>query len=143
MNYLLKIISSLVLALALFFIVIFPTLPLYAKDINLSPEILELTNEFSNGFCIEILNGATPENAGQIASKKLIKGLIFSPIIKEIMTVPKEYIATSLSQEIFVNCGEELGVTEAELNDYLITLANNPSGKTNRDPLKQLGIGSM
>ena len=45
------------------------------------------------------------------------------------MSAPKEDLAASLSNNIFNGCGEELGGTKEELDDYLVQLANKVPSK--------------
>ena len=40
------------------------------------------------------------------------------------MSAPKEDLAASLSNNIFDGCGNDLGGTKEELDDYLVQLAN-------------------
>ncbi len=103
------------------------------EEIGISPSILKVSETFSENFCIFINNGLSPEKAGESAAKKMARGLIFSPVISEIMEAPKESIASTLSQNIFSRCGESIGVTEQELNDYIVQLAKNVPTKSNRN----------
>ncbi len=91
---------------------------------KLTPSVLDLTSEFSDKFCLGISNGLSPDAAGKAASKKIISGLIFSPLMKEISEAPKSLLVTSLSSQIFNQCGSELGVTEEELHAHLLDFAN-------------------
>ena len=58
------------------------------------------------------------------AAAQLSKGLFFSPVMKEILSAPKEDLAVSLSNNIFDGCGNNLGSTKEELDAYLAQLAN-------------------
>ena len=69
----------------------------------------------------------------------MIKGMIFSPFLKEIMAVPKDDLALSISKNIFDSCGNELEVSEQELNNYLVNLANREPAQP--QPFKPFGIG--
>ena len=100
----------------------------FASD--LSPAVSELSKNFSEKFCISIENGMPPEKAGENAAAQLSKGLLFSPVMKELMSAPKKYLAESLSNNIFDGCGNELAATKEELNDYLIQLANKVPTKS-------------
>lgn len=99
---------------------------------DLSPAVSEVSKNFSQKFCTSIGNGLTPEKAGESAANQLAKGLFFSPVMKEIMSAPKEDLAASLSNNIFNGCGNELGGTREELDTYLVQLANKvPNKSTN------------
>ena len=75
--------------------------PAFASTVTLSPKVTAISTEFSEKFCSFISNGMTLEKAGETTVAKLSKGLLFSPVMKEIMSAPKEDIATSLSNNIF------------------------------------------
>ena len=72
----------------------------FAQDIELSPSIQDLSTAFSKNFCMEISQGISPENASENAARDMIKGIIFSPIVKELMDVPKEYLTTLITNNI-------------------------------------------
>ena len=50
--------------------------------------------------------------------------------MKELMSAPKEELAASLSNNIFDGCGNDLGSTKEELDDYLVQLANKVPSKS-------------
>lgn len=82
----------------------------------------------------------TPEKAGETAAVQLSKKLLFSPVMNEIMSASKEDLAFSLSNNIFDDCGNELGATKEELDDYLVKLANKVPRKSkglNLPPVRQ------
>ena len=95
-----------------------------ASSLDLPPAVSDVSKNFSEKFCTSIRNGLTPEKAGESAAAQLSKGLLFSPVMKEIMSAPKEDLAASLSNNIFDACGNDLGGTKEELDDYLVQLAN-------------------
>ena len=101
-----------------------------ASSSDLSPAVSEVSKNFSEKFCTSIGNGLTPEKAGESAAAQLSKGLLFSPVMKEIMSAPKEDLAASLSNNIFDGCGNDLGGTKEELDDYLVQLANKVPSKS-------------
>ena len=104
----------------------------YASSSDLSPAVSEVSQKFAKKFCTSIENGMTPEKAGETAAAQLSKGLLFSPVMKEIMSAPKDDLAVSLSKNIFDGCGNDLGGTQEELDDYLVKLANKvPTKSTN------------
>ncbi|WP_269622632.1 hypothetical protein [Prochlorococcus marinus] len=102
----------------------------FASTTDLSPKITALSKNFSQKFCTSIGVGMTPEKAGETAATQLSKGLLFSPLMTEIMSASKEDLAASLSQNIFEECGNELGGTKEELNTYLSQLANKVPSKS-------------
>ena len=104
----------------------------FSSSADLSPAVSDLTKKFSKKFCMSVENGMTPEKAGETAAAQLSKGLLFSPVINEIMSAPKEDLAASLSNNIFDGCGNDLGGTKEELDGYLAQLAKKiPSKSTN------------
>ena len=108
------------------------SVPTFASTADLSPAVSEVSKNFSEKFCKSIGNGMTSEKAGETAAVQLSKGLLFSPAMKEIMSAPKEDIAASLSNNIFDGCGNNLGGTKEELDNYLDQLANKiPSKSSN------------
>ncbi len=117
------------LMLAMFFLT--PLVSL-ASAADLSPTILDLTKQFSEKFCKSIEIGLSPEKSGETAAVQLSKGVLFSPLMNEIMSTPKEDLAASLSNNIFNECGNKLDATKEELDDYLAQLADKvPSKSTN------------
>ena len=96
----------------------------FASAADLPPSVSDLSKNFSEKFCSSIAKGMTPEKAGETAAAQLSKGLLFSPVMKAIMSAPKEDLAASLSNNIFDGCGNDLGGTKQELDDYLVQLAN-------------------
>ena len=138
MNKVLAIISSFAMTLILLISLV---LPVYAVGPDKPSSVSEVVDDFSNKFCVQISKGETTEGAGKLAAKEMIQGLMFSPVLKEIMATPQEEIVASLSTQISLGCGQDLGVTEVELNDYLLNMASNRSTKPHYDPLKQLGVG--
>ena len=112
-----------------------------ASSSDLSPAVSEVSKNFSEKFCTSIANGLNPEKAGERAAAQLSKALFFSPLMKEIMSAPKEDLAASLSNNIFDGCGNDLGGTREELDVYLVQLANkvpsNSSGGLQLPPTRQ------
>ncbi len=101
----------------------------FASTIDLSPAVSDVSKNFADKFCSSIGNGLTPEKAGESAAAQLSKGLLFSPVMKEIMSAPKEDLAASLSNNIFDGCGNDIGGTKEELDEYLVQLANKVPSK--------------
>ncbi len=132
------------LLLAILMAIAFSMAPVtaFASTTDLSPALLNVSKEFSQKFCSSIDKGVTPEKAGESAAVQLSKGLLFSPILNDIISAPKEDLAKSLSNNIFEGCGNNLGGTKEELDDFLIELANKAPSKSskglNLPPVRQL-----
>ncbi len=62
----------------------------------------------------------------------MIRGLIFSPVFKEIMAIAKEDLPSSLSTNIFDRCGKKINISEGDLYNYLVEFefANRGREKT-------------
>ncbi len=107
---------------------------------DLSPAVSDITMKFSEKFCKSISKGMTFEKAGESAAIQLSTTLYFSPILNEIMSAPKEDLATSLSNNIFEECPKELEGTKEKLDNYLGQLATkvpNKSKGLNLPPVRQ------
>ena len=102
----------------------------FASTADLSPAVSDVSKNFSEKFCTSIANGLNPEKAGERAAAQLSKALLFSPVMKEIMSAPKEDLAASLSKNIFDGCGRDLGGTKEELDNYLVQLAKKVPSKS-------------
>ena len=122
--------KSLILACLTAITFLLASVQTFASTADLSPAVSEVSKNFSEKFCTSIGNGLTPEKAGESAAAQLSKGLLFSPVMKEIMSAPKEDLAASLSNNIFDGCGNDLGGTKEELDDYLVQLANKVPSKS-------------
>ena len=112
----------------------------FALAADLPPAVSDVSKKFSEKFCTSLRKGMTPEKAGQTAAVQLSQGLFFSPVMNEIMSAPKEDVAASLSKNIFDGCGNDLGGTKEELDDYLAELANKIPSKSkglNVPPVRQ------
>ena len=104
----------------------------FASAADLSPAVADLSKDFSQKFCTLIGTGMTPEKAGEIAAAQISKGLLFSPVMKEIMSAPKEDLAESLANNIFDRCSNDIGGTKEELDYYLAQLIKKvPNKSTN------------
>ncbi len=121
-----------------------------ASAAELSPAVSTLSKKFSESFCTSIGKGMTLDKAGQRAvvqlSTQLSQGIFFSPVMNELMSTEKENLATSLSNNIFDECGNDLGGTKEGLESYLTQLASKVPDKSKglnlpqvrqREPLKQ------
>ncbi len=112
----------------------------FASAADLSPAVSELSLKFSEKFCNNIGKGMTTAKAGQSSAIQLSQGLLFSPVMNEIMSASKEDIATSLSNNIFKECGKNLEGNKEELDYYLAQLANKipkESKGLNLPPVRQ------
>ncbi len=116
----------------------------FASAEDLSPAISELSKKFSEKFCTSIEQGNTPEKAGQSAAAQLSpqvsQGLFFSPVMNELMSTPKEVLASSVSKNIIDRCENDLKVTKEELDVYLTQLTNKVPSKPkglNVPPVRQ------
>ncbi len=132
---------------ATFFLVSVAT---FASASELSPAVSDITKKFSEKFCTSIGKGMAPEKAGESAATQLApqltKGFFFSPVMDEIMASSKDDLAASASNNIIDGCGNELGGTKEDLDDYLVRLTNKIPGKTKglnlpsvrqKEPLRQ------
>lgn len=112
----------------------------FVSAADLSPAVSDITMKFSEKFCKSISKGMTFEKAGESAAIQLSTTLYFSPILNEIMSAPKEDLATSLSNNIFEECPKELEGTKEKLDNYLGQLATkvpNKSKGLNLPPVRQ------
>ncbi len=129
--------SHFILAILITIISLLTPVIMFSSTIDLSPDLDDLSMKFSNNFCRSIENGIPPEKAGEKAAIQLTKGLLFSPIINEIMSAPKEDLVASLSNNIYDKCGNNLGSSKEELDSYLAQYAGkipNKSTKSIRMP---------
>ena len=108
---------------------------------DLSPALSEAIQGFSDNYCLAIDNGTSAERAAEVASRQMISGLIFSGLLKEVMLVPKDEMAASVVTQIFDVCGAKIRISEQELNDYLLKLADSGSNETQPKPFKPFGLG--
>ena len=106
----------------------------FALAAGLSPAVSDVTKQFSDKFCASIGKGMTLEKAGESAAAQLLpqltKGFFFSPVLDEIMAASKEELAVSVSNNVFDGCGNELGATKEDVDDYLLQLAKKIPGKS-------------
>ncbi len=133
---------TVVLAITLF---LTPALT-FASAADLSTNVSDVSKKFAEKFCTSLGKGMTPEKAGESAGVQLSRSIFFSPVMNEIMSAPKEDLAASLSNNIFDGCGDDLGGTKEELDDFLVKLAkklpneskglNVPSVRQ-KEPLRQ------
>ncbi len=132
-----KVLNSLV-SIAVTFIFCLPLtlfpLSVSAENVHLASEVSDVVKSFSQKYCVTISNGDEPQNAIQVVSRQMISGLIFSGVLKEVMSVPKDDMAFALTSAIFDGCGSELAISREELNDYLIQLAEKGTEQAESEP---------
>lgn len=116
---------------------------LFAIDIEIAPAVTDVVKSFSEKYCMAISNGGNPEKAAEVASRQMITGLIFSGTLEEVMSVPKDDMASFVASEIFDTCGSDLPISKQDLNDYLIVLAESGEERTQSQPkpFKPFGLG--
>ena len=126
-----------------FFLLLIISFPasIYSQDFQLPPIALELSENFSDKFCVSISDGNTVNTAGEQAAKQIVRNLIFSPKLNEIMALPKEDLALSISTNIYERCGDKLDITSEELNLTLLKIAEREGQGSEPKPFTPFGIG--
>ncbi len=112
----------------------------FGSTADLSPAVSGLTKQFSEKFCTSIAKGLTPEKAGETSAIQISKVIYFSPVMNEIMSASREDLAASLSNNIFDGCGNDLGGSKEELDNYiakLVTKVPKKSQGLNLPPVRQ------
>ena len=127
-------------SITLFAFALFPSAA-FSKPSEFSPALDEAIQGFSDKYCLAISNGTSAESAAEVASRQMITSLIFSGLLTEVMSLPKEEMASFVATKIFNVCGDEIRISEQELNDYLVELADSDSNDTQEKPFKPFGIG--
>ncbi|HJN34471.1 MAG TPA: hypothetical protein QF700_10175 [Prochlorococcus sp.] len=145
MRNLSKYFLSIFLATVLLFSSILTSPPAFANDFELSPAVSEIGETFSDKYCVAISDGSTADKAALVAGRQMISSLMRSGALKEVMAVPKEDMASFIAKNIFEVCGDNIGISEIELNASILNLANqgpsqsqskpfNPSSLINKNP---------
>ena len=116
-------------------------MPVFTQELELPSSVADLGESFSNKFCVEISSGTNPDKAGEIAAKEIVRGLIFSPNIKEIMSVPKDDLALLVSNNIYSKCGQKLEISQDQLTQFLVKFADKDRRPSEPTPFKPFGIG--
>ena len=126
----------------LFSSLLFPSM-LFAKDVEFTPVVTDVVKSFSSKYCVAISNGSAPQEAAETSSRQMISSLIFSGALKEVMSVPKDNMASFVATEIFDTCGSDLSISQQDLNDYLVELAESGETQTQSQPqpFKPFGVG--
>ncbi len=112
-----------------------------ATEVILPSAVADVAKSFSLKYCSEVSNIGDPEKAAEIASRQMISGLIFSGVLKEVMAVPKEEMALFISTEIFNICGNDLFISQSDLNSYLLELADSGQKQNTPQAFKPFGVG--
>ena len=115
---------SIFLAAILLFSSVFAQPPAFADDFELSPALSEVGETFSDKYCVAISDGSPADQAALVAGRQMISSLMRSGALKEVMAVPKEDMASFIAANIFETCGDNIGVSELELNTSILSLAN-------------------
>ncbi len=87
---------------------------IFAAALDFSPDLSDASKNFLEKFCISMLNGCTL-NSWRKFRNQLAKGILFLPIINEIMPTSKEILGAPLSADISEECTKNLGVTKRNL----------------------------
>ena len=115
---------SIFLAAILLFSFVLSPPPAFADDFELSPAVSEVGETFSEKYCVAISDGSPADQAVLVAGRQMISSLMRSGALKEVMAVPKEDMASFIASNIFETCGDNIGVSESELNASILNLAN-------------------
>ena len=134
---------SIHLALMIVFSLELHPLTVLASDIEFTPAVSDVVKKFSANYCAEIANGGDPEKAVEAASRQMISGLIFSGVMKEVIAAPKEDLSEFVSTEIVYTCGQDISISQQELKEHLLELAQNGDmpKQSAPQPFRPFGIG--
>ena len=108
--------------------------PAFANDFELSPVVSEIGETFSDKYCVAISDGSSADKAALVAGRQMISSLMRSGALKEVMAVPKEDMASFIASNIFETCGDNIGVSELELNAAILNLANQGPRQSQAKP---------
>ena len=125
--------------LSLLLIISFPA-SIFSQDLQLPPIALELSENFSGKFCVSISEGNTANIASEQAAKQIVRNLIFSPNLNEIMALPKDEMVLSISTNIYERCGDKLDISQDELNLSLLKMAERDRQESEPRPFTPFGI---
>jgi len=116
---------------------------LMAADIELPSDVSSMAKNFSVKYCAAIPTVGDPKKAVEVTSRQMISELIFSGVMKKVMTVPKNDMAEFVAIEIFDECGNELSISQQELSNYLFELADSGEDQARAEPkpFKPFGVG--
>jgi len=102
--------------------------PVFANGPGLPPPISDLAKTFSNKYCGAISDGNSSETAAKGAGSEMIAGLVFSGALKELRSIPRQEMVSSLDAMIIDRCGEEIEISEQELDKQMLELADDALG---------------
>jgi len=119
-----------------------PVSPTYADDFDLPPSVIDIASTFSDRYCIAISEGVSAEKAGEVAARQMISGLMFSSALKQVMAVPKEDMATLLASNIYDGCGDDIGISEQDLNNHILELATKGPATAQAKPFNPSSLVS-
>ena len=105
-----------------------------ADDFELSPAVSEVGETFSDKYCVAIADGSPADQAALVAGRQMISSLMRSGALKEVMAVPKEDMSSFIASNIFETCGDDIGVSELELNASILNLANQGPSQSQNKP---------
>ena len=106
----------------------------FAYDFELSPAVSEVGETFSDKYCVAIADGSPADQAALVAGRQMISSLMRSGALKEVMAVPKEDMASFIASNIFETCGDNIGISELELNASILDLANQGPRQSQAKP---------
>ena len=125
---------SIFLAAILLFASVLSPPPAFADDFELSPAVSVVGETFSDKYCVAISDGSPADQAALVAGRQMISSLMRSGALKEVMAVPKEDMASFIASNIFETCGDNIGVSELELNASILNLANQGPSQSQNKP---------
>ncbi|WP_320674157.1 hypothetical protein [Prochlorococcus sp. MIT 1341] len=112
-----------------------PTKVIAASN-DYSPQISNLVNQFSEAYCSSILEVKDSEKAVKVAIRSMIRDLVFSGDLKQIMLLPKEEMAEFVSGSIFGICGDSINNSRQELTAYFVELSDSAQTRPTPKPFK-------
>ena len=113
----------------------------YAGALEITPAISNVVTGFSEKLCFSVAQGKTTEDATESVIREMVRGLIFSGALKEIMSVPQEDMTEILSTSVFNKCGTVIEPSKEQFNYYLLKLAKKGSAESELKPFKPFGLG--
>ncbi len=113
----------------------------FSVELGINNQTVSVVQNFANGFCEKVQEGNDPELAARETIKSVIRGLISSGQLSKLMSAPKEDMSRLVSSEIYDQCGENIGLSKEELDDFVLRLAEGDANLSNPRPFKPFGIG--
>ncbi len=102
--------------------------PVFAIRPGLPPPVSDLAKTFSNKYCGAISEGNSSQTAAKVAGGEMISGLVFSGALKELRSIPRQEMVSYLDAMIIDRCGDEIKISEQELNKQMLELADGALG---------------